>query len=206
MIRRYVVIGIVSLFLGAAFLLWGIYFPPQSSSHDVLSAPEIGGGFTLVASDKKVVTERQWPGKMLLLTFGYRFCPDVCPTNLQNMSAALDLLGKDVDNIQPLFVTVDPERDTPDVLADYISLFHKRFVALTGSSEQIAAAAKLFRVYYRKAKSEDTKLDPTNYSVDHSAFIFLTNDRGVSLKIFRHDSTPQELASGIREVLQKRKI
>ena len=114
-------------------------------------APAIGGPFTLVNHLSQTVTDADFHGRFLLLFFGYTFCPDVCPTTLTNITDALDRLGGVGDRVIPIFVSVDPERDTPEYLGEYLSYFHPRLVGLTGTPEQVAAAAGAYRVYYAKA-------------------------------------------------------
>ena len=149
---------------------------------------DLGGPFTLTAAgggfDGRTVTEASWPGKLLLITFGYCFCPDVCPTRLQAAARAVELLGPQAAAVQPLFITVDPERDTRQALEGYVAQFSPRLIGLTGTPEQIAAVARAFRVWYRKVPGAT----PESYSVDHSAFTYLANDRGAVIKLFGHDA------------------
>jgi protein SCO1/2 len=135
----------------------------------------IGGPFTLVGKDGKPVTDKAFRGKYMLVFFGYTHCPDVCPAELQVMAAALDGLGKDADKVVPIFITVDPDRDTPRVVGDYVMNFGPRFVGLSGTPEQIAKAAKAYRVTHDKHPAEDGS---DNYSVDHSAIAYLMGPDG----------------------------
>jgi protein SCO1/2 len=135
--------------------------------------PGIGGHFRLMTSDGGSATDRSFPGKWLLVYYGYTFCPDACPTALNAIGNALDELGPLAAGVQPIFITVDPERDTPQVVADYVKAFDPRIVGLSGTPEQIAAAAKEFRVYY-KVRS----LGHDEYAIDHSSFIYIINPRG----------------------------
>ena len=189
-----VVVAVILLSAGALWIKDGLR---HGSGQNSASAFDLGGAFTLVASDGSVVTEHSWPGKLLLMSFGYRFCPDVCPTNLQIISSALDKLGPDADRVQPLFVSIDPERDTPEGMATYVAQFHPRLIGLTGTPEQIATAARTFRVYYRKVPG--TSGD--GYSLDHSAFTYVANDRGIVGKVFSHDTPPEEMAVGLKRLL-----
>ena len=115
----------------------------------------VGGPFTLTDQDGKKVSEKDFLGKYMLVFFGYTYCPDICPTELQVMTAALDSMGPEAEKIQPVFVSVDPERDTPEVLKSYVENFGPRLVGLTGTPEEIAAVAKAYRVYYAKAGKPD---------------------------------------------------
>lgn len=160
------------------------------------SAADIGGPFALLGSDGQTVTDADFGDDFLLVSFGFTSCPDVCPTVLQSIGQALDLLGEDGNRLQPLFITLDPERDTPDMVGDYAKAFHPRLIGLTGSAQQIADAAGAYRVYYAKVPTPD---DDTEYSIDHSAFVYLMAPDGAFLKHFSHASTPEEIAAGVRE-------
>ncbi len=157
----------------------------------------VGGPFTLTDTEGRTVTEKSYPGRYLLVYFGYTFCPDVCPTELQAIAGALDLLGPAADRIAPLFVTIDPERDTVQTLSEYVKLFHPRLVGLTGTDAQIAAAARAYRVYYAKSNPKDR----SSYLMDHSSFIYLMGPDGILRALFRQGTSPKELADGIRAKL-----
>jgi protein SCO1/2 len=133
----------------------------------------------------------------MLIYFGYTFCPDVCPTELQAMSQAIDGLGDEAGKVTPVFITVDPERDTVEQLAGYAEHFHPRLIALTGTTEQVAAAAKAYRVYYRKVEDEST----TDYMMDHSSIIYLMGPNGRFLTHFSYGTGPDKMAEKIREYL-----
>jgi protein SCO1/2 len=163
------------------------------------AAASVGGPFSLVTHEGKAVTEADFRGRYMLLYFGFTFCPDVCPTELGAMSAALNLLGEDGAKVTPVLITIDPERDTPEVLARYVKLFHPRLVGLTGTAEQIAAAAKGWHVYYRKVEDETSSAD---YTMDHSSIVFLMGPDGEYLKLFRPMTTPEEMAATIRQYLE----
>ena len=164
----------------------------------------------------QTVTDADFHGRFLLLFFGYTFCPDVCPTTLTNITDALDRLGGVGDRVIPIFVSVDPERDTPEYLGEYLSYFHPRLVGLTGTPEQVAAAAGAYRVYYAKAGqgggSGGSRADlPTphghggeeDYIMDHTAVIYLMGPEGKYLAHFAHQTTPEDMASGIRRHLER---
>jgi protein SCO1/2 len=159
------------------------------------AAASVGGPFSLVTHEGQAVTEADFRGRYMLLYFGFTFCPDVCPTELGAMAATVNLLGEDGAQVTPAFITIDPERDTPDVLSRYVKLFHPRLVGLTGTPEQVAAAAKAWHVYYRKVDDEASSAD---YTMDHSSIVFLMGPDGEYLKLFRPMTTPEEMASTIR--------
>lgn len=135
----------------------------------------VGGPFALTAPDGTTVTDETYRGKWLLVFFGYTFCPDICPTTLNEIAAALDRLGPDAAKLQPLFITVDPERDTPEVMGQFTAAFDGRIVGLTGSPQQIAAVAREYGAYsaVRNAGAGDK-----DYLVDHSTYIYLMDPRG----------------------------
>ena len=157
----------------------------------------IGGPFTLVDQNGVVRHDTDFRGQLMLIFFGYSFCPDACPTALQNMSAALDDLGDGAKNVTPIFVTVDPERDTVAQLKRYAANFHPRLVALTGTAEQTMAAARAYRIYYEK-NLHGAELD---YLVDHSSFIYLMGRDGHYLAHFGPDASADTLAAAIKKYL-----
>jgi protein SCO1/2 len=160
-------------------------------------AVSIGGPFTLIDQDGKRVTDATWRGRWMLVYFGYTYCPDTCPTELQAMATALAALGPAGERVVPIFITIDPDRDTPAHLAEYVKLFDPRLVGLTGTAEQIAAVAKAYRVYYAKV----TPKESTDYLMDHSAFVYLMGPDGTLRALFRPGMSPQELAEAIRSRL-----
>lgn len=139
------------------------------------------------------IAERDFGPDLRLLYFGYTRCPDACPVSLQTMSDALDALGPHGDRITPVFVTVDPERDTPEFLRRYIDMFHPRLVAVSGGAAAIAALAGRYRVKYAKADAGDDR----PYTVDHTTTIFLTDRDGAVHGRFPHEIAPRELAQRI---------
>ena len=156
----------------------------------------IGGPFNLVDQDGRAVTEKTWDGKLRLMFFGYTFCPDVCPTELQTMAQVFDKLGPKADKVVGLFVTVDPERDTPQVLKAYTANFSPRIVGLTGGAEQVAAAERAFRVYARKAPVEGGA-----YLMDHSAILYLMNQDGKFLNHFGNGTSADEIVAALQKIL-----
>lgn len=154
----------------------------------------IGGAFSLTNQFGKRVSEKDFAGRYLLVFFGFTHCPDVCPAGLQVMSAALDKLGAKAGGVMPIFVTVDPARDTPEVMKAYVSAFHPRLVGLTGTEAEIQAATKTYRVY---AKRVDDPGSPGGYTMDHSGFIYLMDRAGAYLTHFSHGANPDEIANRI---------
>jgi cytochrome oxidase Cu insertion factor (SCO1/SenC/PrrC family) len=165
------------------------------------TAPEvkIGGPFTLTDHTGRQVTEKDFLGKATLIFFGYTYCPDVCPTSLTEISAAMDKLGTLADKVVPVLVTIDPDRDTPAVLKDYVAHFHPRIVGLTGTAEQIKQVAKAYRVYY--AKVSDKGGDKDAYLMDHSSVIYLMGPDGKFLAHFSTQSDAETMAAKIKSLL-----
>jgi len=158
----------------------------------------IGGPFTLVDQTGKTVTDQDFRGRYMLVFFGFTHCPDICPAELQVMSAALDALGPKADSVVPIFITLDPERDTQAAMGAYVKNFGPRFVGLTGSSEQIAAAAKAYRVAYSKFQQDQTSSD---YSIDHSALVYLMGKEGEYITHFAYGTPASQMTETLRRYL-----
>jgi Uncharacterized protein SCO1/SenC/PrrC, involved in biogenesis of respiratory and photosynthetic systems len=136
----------------------------------------------------------------MLIYFGFTHCPDVCPTELQVMGNAVDALGADGAPVVPVFISVDPERDTPDQLKDYVAAFHPRMIGLSGTPEQVAAAAKAYKVYFSKQPSAGAADD---YQVDHTSFVYLMGPDGVLRSLFRAGTSAQAMSAEIRAQLHR---
>ena len=179
----------------AFVLAWGPGKPVREAGRT--GTPAIGGPFTLVDGDGRTVTDADFRGRTLVVYFGFSFCPDVCPTTLAIMARAIDLLGADGEAVVPVFITVDPARDTPAVVGAYVANFHPRMVGLTGSAEQVEAAAKAYKVYYAKAETE-AAAGSDEYLMDHSSIIFLIGPDGRYLDHFTGGTGAEQLAAGLR--------
>ena len=160
----------------------------------------VGGPFTLVDHTGKTVTDQDFRGRYMLVFFGFTHCPDICPAELQVMAAALDGLGPKAEKVAPIFITLDPERDTPEVTGDYVKNFGKNFVGLTGSPEAIAEAAKAYRVAYSKFVPEGQQ-GSENYSVDHSALVYLMGPDGKYMTHFPYGTPAQKMSETLRRYL-----
>ena len=156
----------------------------------------IGGPFRLTNQNGKTVTDVDLKGKWSLIYFGYTHCPDACPTALNDIAVALDELGAKRAEVRPVFITVDPERDTPAVLKSYVTAFDAPILALTGTAEEVAQAAKGYRVYYAKHPEADG-----DYSMDHSSVIYVMDPQGRFTASFTHESTPEEIAERLKKLL-----
>jgi cytochrome oxidase Cu insertion factor (SCO1/SenC/PrrC family) len=159
----------------------------------------IGGPFTMVNQKGKTVTEKTFQGKYTIYFFGFTFCPDVCPTELQVLIAALKELGPDEAKITPVFVSVDPERDSPKIIGEYVANFSPRLVGLTGTPEQLAAMASAFHLYYKKVANEN---DAQNYGMDHSSILYLMAPDGKFAKHFPYTTDAKKLALELKSVLE----
>jgi cytochrome oxidase Cu insertion factor (SCO1/SenC/PrrC family) len=154
----------------------------------------VGGPFELIDHSGHARTERDFRGQLMLIYFGFTYCPDVCPTDLQAIGLAMDRLGADSAKVQPLFVTVDPERDTPAHLAEYVRQFDPRLIGLTGSTDAIRKAADAYKVYYAKV---DLNND-AGYTVDHTAFIYLMDRDANYLGFFPPGTSADRMVEIIR--------
>jgi len=152
--------------------------------------------FTLTAMDGTAVTEQSYRGKWLVIYFGYTVCPDICPTTMLEIADALQALGPRAEAVQGLFVTVDPQRDTPGVLDEYLKSFDPRLIGLTGTRAQIAAAAKTFHVFYERNDTDDG-----NYTYDHSSFIYLLDPGGRFVKAIASDGGSKPLADTLSALM-----
>jgi len=186
------ILAVTLAIAGAAF-----YFASGRSGPTGSGVALVGGPFSLTDHTGRRVTEKDFLGKYMLVFFGFTYCPDVCPTELQVMSAALDELGAEGDKIQPVFVSIDPERDTPDVVRQYVENFHPRLVGLTGSPDDIAVIARAYRVYYKKAPGGSE----ADYEMDHSTTIYLMDAQGRFRKHFNYTTDAKGLAQALREAI-----
>lgn len=159
---------------------------------------QIGGPFKLTDQNGAQRTDADFRGKLMLVYFGYTYCPDVCPTELTVIATALDQLGADVSQVAPIFITVDPTRDTAKVMKEYVAQFSDKLIGLTGSESDIAAAAKAYRVYYAKVPGTDG----SPYLMDHTSLIYLMDRQGRFLKHFTPNSRAEDIAAAIRDAIK----
>lgn len=175
------------------------------SGATVTGAADIGGRFELVSETGRTVTDADIIDKPSLVYFGYTFCPDICPLDAARNARAVDLLAEEGFDVQPVFVTIDPERDTPDVLADFTDYMHPEMVGLTGTPEQVKRAADAYRVFYAKRGE-----DPKSYLMDHSVFSYLVLPETGFATVFRgapgvsgEGVSAEELADGAECYLRR---
>ena len=201
--RRSLLIVIIAGFVMGALVGAGILLlNSEMQSRRVITSGEalIGGPFALVGKDGKTVTDQDFRGRYMLVFFGFTHCPDICPAELQVMSAALDGLGDDADKVVPIFISVDPERDTPEAVTAYVENFGPNFVGLTGSPEAVAEAAKAYRVTYNKFEYKD-KEGNYGYSVDHSALAYLMGPAGQYITHIPYGTPPAKMTEILRRYL-----
>jgi protein SCO1 len=193
---RFLILSALGLILGAGIAGISIILNKKSeinnTSSQPLVAPGIGGQFTLVNQDGKTVTEKDFAGKYLFIYFGFTYCPAICPTELQKMTEAFYALPKAwQERIQPLFITIDPDRDTPEIIKNYVGLFMPELIGLTGTKEQIDAVKKAYKVYGAKVPEGDT------YTMDHSSFIYFMDANNQPLAMFKTSDNADKIAAQI---------
>jgi protein SCO1/2 len=171
----------------------------QPASYGATSSVTIGGPFSLTAPDGTTVTDETYRGKWLLVYFGYTFCPNTCPTTLLDIATALQKLGPEAAKVQPIFITVDPKRDTPDALAKYTQSFDPRIVGLTGTPTQIATVAHKYGAYYVAHKSGDGAND---YTMDHSTYVYVMDPQGKFVQAFDADSPADRIADDLLRLMK----
>jgi protein SCO1/2 len=159
----------------------------------------VGGPFELIDQAGRPRTERDFRGQLMLVYFGFTYCPDICPTDLQAIGLAMDRLGKDAESVQPLFISVDPARDTAEHLADHVKMFHPKLIGLTGSADAIRKAADAYKVYFSKV---DLNKDG-GYTIDHTSFIYLMDREGNYLGFFPPGTSAERMVEIIRPRLDE---
>jgi protein SCO1/2 len=200
-IFRYIFIPAIALLITVKIFAWFKEFMPNVPQQTEQSKGEvlIGGAFQLVNQDGKTVTDKDFAGKYMLVYFGFTSCPMICPTDMSDITVALNSLDKEqLEKIQPIFISVDPKRDTAEKMKSFIASFHPKFIGLTGTKEQVDAAEKVYRVYAKEVKEEGKE----DYTMDHSAYTYLMGTDGKYLAHFGHEQTPEEIAVGLKTYLK----
>jgi protein SCO1/2 len=187
---------LIGALAGAAVLL--VTTPQGGQPVQSSGTALVGGPFSLVGTDGKPVTDRDFRGRYMLIFFGFTHCPDICPAELQVIAQALEQLGDKAKNVVPIFITLDPERDTPEAMGSYVKSFGPNFVGLTGSPEAIAAAAKAYRVSYAKVEDKESAAD---YGVDHSALVYLMDPEGRYVTHFSYGLSADQMAEKLGKSL-----
>jgi protein SCO1/2 len=192
------VLVVAAAFLAGVVLCFGVILivSGRVSAPVAQQVAAIGGPFELVDQNGRTVTERDLKGRPFLVFFGFTRCPDICPTTLFEVSEIMRALGKDADRVGALFITVDPERDTPAALKDYLSSFDPHRAGLTGAPAAVAAVAKAYRVYFKKVP-----LDQGGYTMDHTAIVYLMDKDGRFVSPFNLKRTTDAAAADLRRYL-----
>jgi protein SCO1 len=190
---------ILSVFAVVAGLAVGFYFfRPHTFHGTVIQSPEPSYNFTLTSVDGDV-SVNDFRGKIVLLYFGYTFCPDICPGTLANVAQALRNIGPKAEDVQLIMVSLDPERDTPEKLAEYMRHFHPSFIGMTGTKEQLDEVASLYGIYYQKAEGSDA----TGYLIDHTATLLVLDREGYLKLVFPFGVTADDIADDLKYMLRQ---
>ncbi len=201
-IVRATVTPILTATLTVALLAGCTEAPKKFNAMDVTGA-DWGKNYSLPDLSGKTVSPADFPGKVTALFFGFMYCPDACPTHLTKMGELKKLLGKDADKLQLVFITVDPERDTPEKLKQYLQSFDPTVVGLRGTLSETEAVAKDFRVFYKKVPTKDTPKDPMSYTIDHTTFTYLFDTKGQLRLVVPHDLAVDKIAADVRHLLSR---
>jgi protein SCO1/2 len=195
----------IFLVIGAALITISLYVllsnplpqkPIAGEGGGINDNDAIGGDFNLIDQNGKAFSSDQLKGKLSLIYFGFTYCPDVCPTSLQKITEVINTTDKYRIDVTPVFITIDPQRDTSELLKEYLGHFHPKFIGLTGTPEEIKKAADKFKVYY--ARSSSTDPSNSNYMLDHTSFCYLMDKKGKYMKHFYLNSTAEEIIDYIR--------
>jgi cytochrome oxidase Cu insertion factor (SCO1/SenC/PrrC family) len=186
---------------GAILILTGVIdlgpVAKKTRSMVIAGAPTIGGAFNLVTHEGKAVTDKDFIGKHMLVFFGYTSCPDVCPTEMNTISLAFNQMGSKADKVVPIFISVDPARDSTEIMAEFVAAFDAPIVGLTGSQEQVDKVVKAYKVYAKKVENDD----PEFYLMDHTSYTYLMDDKGELSEVFAYGTSPEKIAKTILEKL-----
>ena len=180
-------------------LITGVYFlRPHTFHGTVIQSPEPSYDFTLQGMDGDV-TLSDFRGKIVLLYFGYTFCPDICPGTLANVAQALRDMGTKAEDVQLIMISLDPERDTPEKLVEYMGHFYPSFIGITGTKEQLDEVASLYGIFYQKAQGSDA----TGYLIDHTATLMVLDREGYLKLVFPFGVTSQEIADDLKYMIRQ---
>ncbi len=190
-----IVLAVVVILIG---LTAGVYFfRPHTFSGTVIQSPDPSFDFTLTSS-KGEVSLSDFRGKLVVLYFGYTFCPDICPATLANIGQALRNMGSKAEDVQVIMISVDPERDTPEKLEEYVAHFYPTFIGVTGTQEQLEEVASLYGIFYQKTQGSDA----TNYLIDHTATTLVIDREGYLKLVFPFGVTIDQIQSDLTYMLR----
>lgn len=187
----------------AAILMTGCSDAPKKLNAMDVTGAEWGKTYSLPDLDGKTVTPADFQGKITAVFFGFMYCPDACPTHLTKMGELRKALGKDADKLQLVFITVDPERDSPEKLKQYLQSFDPTAVGLRGTVAQTEALAKDFRVFYKKVPTKDGAKDPMAYTIDHTTFTYIFDTKGQLRLVVPHDLAVEKIAADVQYLLRR---
>ena len=188
----------LAFLIGGAAVFYVLQTGPERAGQVLGPGAKVGGPFSLITADGRTVTEKDFLGAPFLVYFGFTFCPDACPTELQQLSAVLDQMGPKAERVKVLFITIDPERDTPSVIGDYAKAFGPHIVGLTGNIDQVTAAARAYGAYFQKVPLPDS---PGEYTMDHTTATYLMTPRGSLSAILVPNQPAEEVAAAIAKLL-----
>jgi len=199
-ISQYTIFAAVGICI-FALITWFMltFLQPRSFHGAVILPPDPAPDFTLTSSTGKTIGLSDFEGKIVVLFFGYTYCPDVCPTTLFEMKRAMDALGKKAEEVQVIFISVDPQRDTPERLEEYVANFHQDFIGATGTLEHVSEVASLYGVFFEYVQEENR----TGYLVNHTASQFLIDRDGRLAVLLPPNSTGEEIAEDVKLLLRK---
>ncbi len=190
-ILRLIIITVFALVIAGMIALFQIGLESEKIGGQLQPVGgSVGGAYTLVNQDGETVTDQTFAHTYKLIYFGFTYCPAICPTELSKMSDALEQMGTAARAIQPIFITIDPARDTQKVMKDYVGLYDERLIGLTGTDEQVKKAAAAYKVYYTKVQDEAA----SDYTMDHSSYIYFMNEDDTLLHIFKMEDTADAMA------------
>ena len=191
-----VILSVVAVIAGLAAGFY--FFRPHTFHGTVIQSPEPSYDFTLTGANGDVSLS-DFRGKLVLVYFGYTFCPDICPATLANVGQALNQIGGKADEVQLIMVSLDPERDTPEKLAEYVGHFHPSFIGITGTHEEIDTVASLYGIFYQVNKGSDA----TKYLIDHTATLLVIDREGYLKLVFPFGVTSQEIADDLKYMIRQ---
>lgn len=191
-----VFISVIAVVLGLAVGYY--FFRPHTFHGTVIQSPEASFDFTLTSSNGDVSLS-DYRGKLVVMYFGYTFCPDICPATLANVGQALRDIGSQADDIQVIMVSLDPERDTPEKLSQYVNQFHPSIIGITGTKEKLDEVASLYGIFYQKAEGSNA----TGYLIDHTATLLVLDREGYLKLVFPFGVTSKEIADDLKYMLRQ---
>lgn len=196
---RWAAIGIGALVLGllAGWLILKFFPVPYTYHGTVIQSPQTANNFTLTGKDGRPISLADFRGQAVMLYFGYTFCPDVCPATMVELAKAKDALGDDSDKVQVIMISVDPERDTPEILNEYVTHFNPSFIGLTGTADEVASAATPFGIFYEKHEGSAA----SGYLIDHTASVIVVDPEGYIRLVYSFNTPGEDMAEDLKRLV-----